>query len=101
MQQEIKEKKKPHEKNEKVGEVIIRSEDEVTVSIHMGFKCLPSAIFNFDPFSTCHPNVLHSKPGRDIYDLCRQHRGKRLLVWAEQLLCISKIGRKEVDLFSI
>lgn len=35
-----------------------------------------------------------------MYDTCRQHGDKRLVAQGEQLMCISKIGRKkEIDIF--
>lgn len=56
---QTKKSKKKKEKSWKVGKVIIKSEDDVMLSTHVRFRCLISAIFSFDPFSTCQPNVLH------------------------------------------
>lgn len=58
-------------------EVINKS--EVMVSTHMGFKCLLSAILNFNAFSICQLNVPHSKPGRSLYDSADRMEMARIL----------------------
>lgn len=63
--------------------------------------CVSISNVTLNFFSACEPNVLHSKAGRGVSKVWADSmEDKRLVAEGEQLMWISKTGRKkEVDIF--